>query len=74
VPAFDRVAAADRGDRRDRPAARHLRPDRRQALFVTGKTVETHLTHVYRKLQIPDRTGLATALRRPARLTGGPRA
>jgi DNA-binding CsgD family transcriptional regulator len=34
-----------------------------QALFVAVRTVETHLTHVYRKLAIDSRDGLATALR-----------
>ena len=33
-----------------------------QALFVTPKTVETHLRHTYRKLDIPGRSGLADAL------------
>jgi DNA-binding CsgD family transcriptional regulator len=36
-----------------------------QALFVTAKTIETHLTHIYRKLQVPDRTRLAAALEAP---------
>jgi DNA-binding CsgD family transcriptional regulator len=34
-----------------------------QALFVAVRTVETHLTHAYRKLAIQSRDGLAVALR-----------
>ena len=34
-----------------------------QALFVAVRTVETHLTHVYRKLAIESRDRLAQALR-----------
>lgn len=49
----------------DLAAAGHTNRQIAQALFVTGKTVETHLTHIYRKLQISDRRGLATALKRP---------
>jgi DNA-binding CsgD family transcriptional regulator len=37
-----------------------------QALFVTPKTVEFHLTSVYRKLGITARGGLTEILRRPA--------
>jgi DNA-binding CsgD family transcriptional regulator len=37
-----------------------------QRLFVTPKTVEVHLTSVYRKLGIPGRAGLADALSDPA--------
>ena len=33
-----------------------------QALFITVKTVEMHLTHVYRKLDINKRTQLARSL------------
>jgi DNA-binding CsgD family transcriptional regulator len=33
-----------------------------QALFVTQRTVETHLTHAFRKLSIGSRDQLATAL------------
>jgi DNA-binding CsgD family transcriptional regulator len=33
-----------------------------QALFVTQRTVETHLTHVFQKLGIESRTGLVEAL------------
>lgn len=36
-----------------------------QALFVTSKTVETHLSHAYRKLDITSRTQIASALTRP---------
>jgi DNA-binding CsgD family transcriptional regulator len=37
-----------------------------QALFVTVKTVEVHLSHVYRKLDIESRRQLAGALSAPA--------
>ena len=37
-------------------------PEIAQALFVTRKTVETHLGHVYRKLDISGRTELRQAL------------
>jgi DNA-binding CsgD family transcriptional regulator len=37
-------------------------PDIAQALFVTPKTVETHLAHAYRKLDIHTRAELARAL------------
>ena len=33
-----------------------------QALFVTHKTVETHLGHAYAKLDINSRTGLPAKL------------
>ena len=36
-----------------------------QALFVTVKAVEVHLSSVYRKLQIKSRTQLADAIRGP---------
>lgn len=36
-----------------------------QALFVTPKTVEFHLRHVYQKLDIPGRSKLAAALAQP---------
>jgi ATP/maltotriose-dependent transcriptional regulator MalT len=39
-------------------------PQIAQALFVTRKTVETHLGHVYRKLDIPGRGELPRALGR----------
>ncbi|MCW3066922.1 MAG: transcriptional regulator, LuxR family, partial [Solirubrobacterales bacterium] len=37
-----------------------------QALFVTGKTVEFHLRHAFRKLGVSSRHELAAALPRPA--------
>jgi DNA-binding CsgD family transcriptional regulator len=33
-----------------------------EALFITTKTVETHLGRAYRKLDVPGRSGLADAL------------
>jgi DNA-binding CsgD family transcriptional regulator len=36
-----------------------------QSLFVTVKTVETHLGRTYRKLDIPGRGELAAALAQP---------
>ena len=38
-----------------------------QALFVTQRTVEVHLTSIYRKLAISSRSQLSTALAEPAR-------
>ena len=38
-----------------------------QALFVTQRTVEVHLTSIYRKLAISSRSQLAGALVEPAR-------
>jgi len=38
-----------------------------QALFVTQRTVEVHLTSIYRKLGISSRSQLATALAETAR-------
>lgn len=40
----------------------HSNPKIAQALFVTRKTVETHLGHIYAKLGISSRTELARAL------------
>ena len=37
-----------------------------QALFVTVKTVEVHLSRVYRKLDVESRRQLADALAAPA--------
>jgi DNA-binding CsgD family transcriptional regulator len=39
-----------------------------QELFVTQRTVEVHLTSIYRKLGISSRSQLADALREPARV------
>jgi DNA-binding CsgD family transcriptional regulator len=40
-------------------------PEIAQTLFVTARTVEGHLTHVFNKLGVKDRTGLPAALRAP---------
>jgi DNA-binding CsgD family transcriptional regulator len=37
-------------------------PEIAQALFLTVKTVESHLTHAYQKLDIAGRSQLADAL------------
>jgi DNA-binding NarL/FixJ family response regulator len=37
-----------------------------QALFITQRTVEVHLTSIYRKLGISSRSQLAAALGQPA--------
>jgi DNA-binding NarL/FixJ family response regulator len=44
----------------------HSNPQIAQALFVTRKTVETHLGHIYSKLEIAGRTELARALAKDA--------
>jgi DNA-binding CsgD family transcriptional regulator len=41
-------------------------PEIAQVLFVTRKTVETHLASVYRKLAIPGRGHLVRALAQPS--------
>ncbi len=43
-------------------AAGRSNPEIAQTLFVTRKTVETHLGHVYRKLDISGRGKLGPAL------------
>jgi DNA-binding CsgD family transcriptional regulator len=45
-------------------------PEIAQALFVTRKTVETHLGHVYRKLEVSRRGQLARALAQQAPTAG----
>ena len=44
-------------------------PEIAQRLFVTRKTVETHLGHVYLKLDISSRHDLAETLQSPAQMT-----
>jgi DNA-binding CsgD family transcriptional regulator len=48
-------------------AAGNSNPEIAQALFVTRKTVETHLGRVYRKLGVSGRMKLGTALAEPDR-------
>jgi DNA-binding CsgD family transcriptional regulator len=55
TPAELRVAQLAAAGRTNREVA--------QALFVSLRTVETHLTHVYQKLDLKSRTELARALR-----------
>lgn len=43
-----------------------------QALFVTVKTVEMHLSRAYRKLELSSRAQLAEALDQPQELAGSP--
>ena len=57
TPSERRVADLAAVGRTNRDIARHL--------FVTAATVETHLTRVYRKLDIAGREGLAAALGAP---------
>src|SRR5262249_2274268 len=45
----------------------HSTPEIAQALFVTPKTIETHLAHTYQKLNIHSRTELPQALNEPAK-------
>lgn len=45
-------------------AAGHTNREIAEALFVTMRTVESHLSNVYRKLRVGVRADLATALRR----------
>jgi DNA-binding CsgD family transcriptional regulator len=46
-------------------------PEIAQALYVTRKTVETHLGHVYRKLGISGRGRLARAMTDSSASAGG---
>jgi DNA-binding CsgD family transcriptional regulator len=46
----------------ERAAAGATNVEIAQALFVTTKTVEMHLSRVYRKLDIPPRAGLRERL------------
>jgi DNA-binding CsgD family transcriptional regulator len=59
------AAALTPSERRvaERAAAGESNPEIARALFVTVKTVEMHLSHAYRKLDIPGRRQLGRALR-----------
>ncbi|MGH3938433.1 MAG: ATP-binding protein [Pseudonocardiaceae bacterium] len=58
------IAALTASERRvaDRAAQGLSNPQIAHQLHVTRKTVESHLAHVYRKLEIPGRSHLAAAL------------
>ena len=51
-----------RAPRRRARRAGHSNRDIAQRLYVTQRTVETHLTHAFQKLDIPSRTSLARVL------------
>lgn len=55
-------------------AAEHSNKDIAQALFVTVKTVEIHLTRIYRKLDISSRRQLERALGEPTAAAAEPAA
>jgi hypothetical protein len=61
LPALESLLLTDRRSRarREVRVMEHLVIQQR---FVTRKTVEAHLGHVYRKLDIGSRDGLAAAL------------
>jgi DNA-binding NarL/FixJ family response regulator len=63
-PQADGVAQLTASERRvaELAAQGQSNPEIAQTLFVTRKTVETHLGHVYRKLDIGGRGELARAL------------
>jgi len=81
-------ASGETARRRDPYAAEQLTPQELQvalvvgrgatnkeagaALFLSPKTIETHLGHVYRKLNVRSRTELAHLLGREGALTGAP--
>ena len=65
VSGIDSLTASERRVA-DMAAEGHTNREIAQALFVTSRTVETHLTHVYRKLSIQRREQLAEALARAA--------
>jgi DNA-binding NarL/FixJ family response regulator len=49
----------------------HSNPEIAQRLFVTRKTIETHLGHIYSKLDISGRSELGRALTRDNSMTAG---
>ena len=66
-PRRDRLSGLEALTPSERRAARMAaeglsNPEIAQSLFLTRRTVETHLTHVYQKLGIGSREELAAAL------------
>ena len=66
LPQRHRVADPQRTTRRRAGRRRPHQPEIAQALFITTRTVEVHLTSSYRKLGINSRSQLAAILTQPA--------
>jgi len=53
-------------------ADRKTNPQIAAELFLSQKTVETHLRNIFRKVDVPSRVGLARAIERADRTAGTP--
>ena len=54
-------------------ADRKTNPQIAAELFLSQKTVETHLRNIFRKVDVSSRVGLARAIERADRTDGTPR-